>query len=190
MGARSKTGRSRRLERWQVLLAAVVAAVGTIVAALLASSSSGGPAGSSSGGQVNVAITGLSEQPYPPSPGRLYRWSGTVRNLEPDASIFVIAKRPSAQAASPEGQGSGAWLVSPPAVVLINGRWTVTWIIREPPPVAQWTAVVWIQLPQAPPPPTGEPTESPLPPGFDLSSQGPHAPEVQAATTYHPRSTH
>jgi len=89
MGARSKTGRSRRLERWQVLLAAVVAAVGTIVAAVLASSSSGGPAGSSSGGQVSVAITGLTEQPYPPSPGRP---GGTSGHYLPPAVHALTAR--------------------------------------------------------------------------------------------------
>lgn len=195
MGARSKTGRNRRLERWQVLLAALVAGVATIVVAFIArppsgapvTPSSGGSATPSSGGPVRVAITGLSERSYPPPPGRLYEWKGTVQPLVPYASVFVIAKRPVAQAAATEGQGSQPWLVSPKAVILSNGTWTITWVIRKPPSAVQWTAVVWIQYPQAESPCANC---TPPPPGSDLSSQGPHAPEVIAATTYRRAPTH
>src|SRR5262245_52454098 len=120
MGAPKKTGRSHRLERWQIVLAALVAAVATIIGAVLARPSSGKPAGPQRGGRVSVTITGLSEHPYPPPPGRLYRWSGTARNLMAGASIFVIAKEPAGQAAAAtKGEGSQPWLVSPRAVILI-----------------------------------------------------------------------
>ena len=53
--------------------------------------------------------------------GRLYMWSATIRNLPPDALIFVIAKSPesirkpasSGKGPGPSGESSQPWLVSP-----------------------------------------------------------------------------
>lgn len=125
MAARSRK-RWGRLERWQVLLAAVIAAVASIIVALVSLLPHGGSTGTSS---VSLAITGLSEQSSPPPPGRLYMWSGTIRDLPSDASIFVIAKSPGVQAGAtvvsgespgtaPSGESSEPWLVSPQAIIL------------------------------------------------------------------------
>src|SRR5262249_34126865 len=95
-------------------------------------------------------------------------------------------------AAATKGEGSQPWLVSPRAVILINGNWTVTWVISNPPPVAQWTAVVWFVPPShfagschhhACPPPKQRG------PRFYLRRQGGRSRGVIATAAYHPAPT-
>lgn len=192
MGGRSNARRWRRLERWQVLLAAIVAGLATLVTALV-SLLGGGPRGvtaqpplaaasSPSAGteapRVSVAITGLHEQPFPPPPGRSYTWSGTVRNEPRNSSILVIAKRLGVQATGPAGKGSQSWLVSPGATISKAGSWTVTWVIPKPPSAVQWIAVVWTSL-QPPCASAGCPS---------LRDAGPKAFGVLATAIYHDSS--
>ena len=199
MAARTRKRRWRRLERWQVLLAAVVAAVASIIVALVSlphSGSTGTSSISSGTTSVSLAITGLSEQSSPPPPGRLYMWSGTIRDLPPDALIFVIAKSPGFHPQSlvpgespvpvPTGESSQPWLVSPQATILNNGTWTVTWFIAEPPSTVRWIAVVWI--PPSPPSCSASGCQAGTTP-HSLSDQGPSTPGVQVTATYPPRST-
>jgi hypothetical protein len=149
-----------------VLLAAAVTAIASVAVALItvlfggSSGTTGGtpsanysPASTSS---VSIAITGLLEQPHPPPPGREYIWTGTVSGQPTDASVFIIDKRP------------GEWLVSPAAVISVNGGWTVTWVIPAPPVSAQWVAAVYIQahaycvLSGCPPAPSGSGLSEPI----------------------------
>jgi hypothetical protein len=186
MARRPTRRRSRRLERWQVLLAAVVAAVASIIVALISLHSGGTTSVSvtttqspsvttTQSASVSVAITSELERLHPPPPGRLYMWGGTVRNLPADASIFVIGT----------GENSGSWLVSPKASMSRNGIWAVTWVIPKPPTSVQWTAVV--QIPSTEPcPPQGCPSPVALP--FDLSGRGARAPGVLATATYRPKA--
>jgi hypothetical protein len=207
MGTRPKSKRWRRLERWQVLLAAVVAAVASIIVALVnlpSGQSAGSPhptpslmeSSSSSGNLPVIAITGLSEQPSSPPPSRRYTWDGTERNLPSDAAVFVIGKLSTTAAAAPQAStGSQPWLVSPQALISKNGTWTVTWIIPNPPSAVTWSAVAQIpsegpfptvsQCPSSPPcPPL--PSSTPNLPPYQLSSRGPNAPGVVTTATYHP----
>lgn len=137
-----------------------------------------------------VVITGLSEEPFPPPPSRRYTWSGIESNLPSDASIFVIGNLSSTAAAAPQAStGSQPWLVSPQALISKNGRWTVIWIIPNPPSGVTWSAVAQIPstvAPSCPPPPQPCPTVPPVKPPFGLSSEGPNAPGVVATATYHP----
>jgi hypothetical protein len=168
---RRKQKQRRRLERWQVLLAAIIAAVASIAVALISVLLGGSPgttrgvqsAGSSqtSISLVRLSITGLSEQTHPPPPGRMYVWTGTVSGQSPSSSVNVIDK-----------VANGEWLVSPDAV--IAGRdWTVSWILLKPPASARWTAVV------------SENAEG-APCCFSLSRDGPNAPQVVAIATSQP----
>lgn len=189
--ARSRSRGWRRLERWQVLLAAAIAAVASIIVALIGVPHGGStgvsttppsvspgvsaatPSGSGSLPKISVVITSLSEQSVPPPPGRLYVWSGTVLNQPTGSSIYIIAKRPGAP--QTPSQSSPAWLVSPPASVLKNGTWTLMWVIPKPPSAVQWIAVIWIQ------------TIAPCPsPGCGLNNLGPNDPGVKATATYPP----
>jgi hypothetical protein len=185
MAPRSRSRRWRRLERWQVLLAAVVAAVASIVVALI-SLSPGGPAQVSvtttSPASPSLAITSELEQSHPPPPGRLYMWSGTVRNIPTAASIFVIDKLAGAHATVTEGKDAPPWLVSPQASIAKNGTWTVTWVIAKPPATVRWIAVLQIPSFGAC---TSPGCSSPFPPPVDLTSQGSRAPGVLATATYH-----
>ena len=125
MGTRPRKKQQHRLERWQVLAAAVVAAVASIAVALINLIPSGSPPAPS------VDITDLAQQPYPPPPGQLYLWTGTVHDQPASAEVFVIDKRP------------GEWLVSPAAIVSGDSL-TINWVISAPPASAQWTAVVYV----------------------------------------------
>jgi hypothetical protein len=200
MRTRPRGKRWRRLERWQVLLAAVVAAVASIIVTLV-SLPNGQPnvpppptpspsESSSSSNPLVVAITGLSEQPSAPPPSRRYRWNDIERNLPGDALVFVIGKLSSATAAvSQASTGSQPWLVSPQALISKNGTWTVTWIIPNPPSVVTWSAVAQIPSESASPCPApggGSCGNVQLnKPPYQLSSQGPSAPGVVATATYH-----
>jgi hypothetical protein len=196
MPPRSRSKRWRRLERWQVLLAAIIAAIASIVVAFVSLLPGGGPApGDGSApvsstaitpAPVSLAITSEFEQSHPPPPGRLYMWSGTVRHLPADASIFVIARLPGGQVAVAEGNGSQPWLVSPQATISENGTWTVTWVIPKPPSTVQWIAVVQVPSVAA----CGSSSSTPIPPCSGLvkppdglSSDGSSAPGVLATAT-------
>lgn len=183
MGTRPRKKRTRRLERWQVLLAAVVAAIASIVVALInlipGGSTGGGGTGvtqasssSASTPQVAIAITGLLEQPHPPPPGRQYVWTGTVHGQSLGSSVFVIDKR------------SGEWLVSPAAVIAASGAWTITWVIPTPPTSARWIAVVYFQGSAA----CRSPGCPAAPSGSGLNQQPSSVPGVIAAA-YQPRAT-
>ena len=191
-GAKSK--RWRRLERWQVLLAAVVAAVASVIVALI-NIVPNDHGGSGPPPPPQLAITGLSVQPASPPPAARYTWSGTESNLESilgrTASIFVVGKPSSNNAAAVQQATSGAsWLVSPQAKISANGSWTVTWIILQPPSAVTWTAVEAIQGEQAGacPGPSGVPVPCPSQSDdpFGLRSQGPNSSSVVAKATYHP----
>lgn len=178
--------KSRRIERWQVLLAAAVTAVGSIVVALLgfwqgggpspstSASSSGSPSpspsASSAVSQTVIAITSWSERPLPPPPGRRYVFTGIARNLPSGQSlIFVIAAE--------NNKASGQWLVSPYTAPSNDGRWTVQWDLPNPPAQAQWMAVVWFDNSC---PPGQHCGGNPYP---QLENLGPDAPHVVAVTT-------
>ena len=171
MGTRPRRKQRRQLERWQVLLASAVAAVASIIVALISVGSGGSPGetatrvlptdSSSAAPSAHIAITGLLEQAHPPPPGRLYVWTGTVRGLPADASIYVIDKRP-----------GGGWLVSPAAVIARNGSWTVWWFFAAPPASARWIAVVVITVP--------------APSGISLGNRGPSYVGVIGIAKYHP----
>jgi len=181
--------KSRRLERWQVLLAAAVAAVASVVVALLghwdgggpsptpsASSSespSASPSPSGSKSQTVVAITSWSERPLPPPPGKRYVFAGIARNLPSGQSlIFVIAAEPN--------MASGRWLVSPYTAPFKDGRWTVQWDLPNPPAQARWMAVVWFDNSC----PSGSGCGgNPYP---ELEGLGPDAPHVVAVATAPP----
>ncbi len=182
MPTRSRNRRWRRLERWQVLLAAVVAAVASIVVVLIGPLNGGSTpinpptspppiSATTSPAPLSIAITSEFEEPHSPPPGRLYMWSGTVRNLPTNASIFVIDKL------------TPTWLVSPAASISRNGIWAVSWVIPKPPATVRWIAVVQVPTWGACPAP-GCP--SPFQPPFDLASQGSNAPGVVATATYRP----
>ena len=197
MGRRPGSKRWRRLERWQVLLAAAVAAVASIIVALVSSSngqSSGPPSltlrsSESSPSLPIVAITGLSEQPSSPPPSRQYTWNGIERNLPSDASVFVVGTRSGTTAAVPQASATGqSYLVSPQALISKNGTWTITWIIPNPPSAVMWSAVAQIPSESAvpctgPAPCAGQSLSEPP---YQLSSQGPNAPGVVATATYQP----
>ena len=174
----------KRLDRWQVLLAAAVTAVASVVVALLglwdgtgpsprpSASSSGSPSPSpsvsSSGPQTVVAIISWSERPLPPPPGKRYEFTGIARNLPSGQSfIYVIAAE--------SNKASGQWLASPPFVPTEDGRWTIQWDLPNPPAQARWMAVVWIEGC-----PTGGCAGIPLP---QLEESGPDAPGVVAVAT-------
>lgn len=157
MGTRPRSKQRRRLEQWQVLLAAAIGAVGVIAAALIPLLAGGSPSG------LSIAITGLLEQPYPPPPGRLYLWNGTVTGQPPGTSVYVIDK-----------VAPGKFMVSPAAVVS-GQNWTVTWTISKPPATARWIAVVFSN-------------NMPVPCCHGLEDEGPDAPQVIATATYQPRA--
>ena len=165
MGTRPRKKQQHRLERWQVLLAAAVAAIASIAVALINLIPSGTPA------TASIAITGLLEQPYPPPPGRLYLWTGTVHDQPASAEVFVIDKR------------VGQWLVSP-AAVISGDSWTISWAIPAPPTSAQWVAVVYV-IGGAPCPSPGCPK---APAGSGLNQQVSTVPGIVAVAPYQPRA--
>jgi len=165
MGTRPRKKQQHRLERWQILLAAAVAAVASIAVALINLIPSGSPPAPS------VDITDLAQQPYPPPPGQLYLWTGTVHDQPASAEVFVIDKRP------------GEWLVSPAAIVS-GDSWTINWVIPAPPASAQWTAVVYVIGGGACPSP-GCPS---APSGSGLNQKVSSVPGVIAAAPYQPRA--
>jgi hypothetical protein len=166
MATRPRKKRRRSLERWQVLLAAAVAAIASIIVALINLI----PGGSSQA--ASIAITGLIEQPYPPPPGRLYLWTGTVHDQPPGAEVFVIDKR------------AGQWLVSP-AAIISGDSWTIDWTIPAPPTTAQWVAIMYVIGGAACPSPGCPAT----PAGSGLNQQPSSIPGVIAAAPYQPRAT-
>lgn len=176
-----------------MLLAAAVAAIGGIVVALI-TALLGGSSGTTVGihppsssspvstSAASVAISGVADQPNPPPPGRKYVWTGTVRGLPPNASVFMIDKRP------------GTWLVSPQASIAADGTWTVTWVIPAPPASADWVAVVFLQPvsgvcvpPDCSPGQPASPSPD-RPVGSGLDSPVSSVPGVIAAATYHPQA--
>jgi hypothetical protein len=170
--------KNRRLERWQVLLAAAVTAVASVVVALLGLWGGGGPSpspsasssASSSVSQTVIAITSLSEQPLPPPPGKRYVFAGIARNLPSGQSlIFVIGAE--------NNKASGPWLVSPYTAPSKDGRWTVHWDLPNPPAQVRWMAVVWFDNSC---PPGSHCGGNPYP---ELEGSGPHAPHVVAVVT-------
>jgi hypothetical protein len=166
MGTRPRKKQQHRLERWQILLAAAVAAIASIAVALINLIPSGSPP------PPSVDITGLTQQPYPPPPGQLFLWTGTVHGQPSGAEVFIIDKRP------------GAWLVSPPAVITADGAWNIEWAIPAPPPTAQWTAVLYLL--QEPCPKPGCPQ---APSGSGLNQQISNTPGVIATAPYQPRAS-
>lgn len=166
MGTRPRKKQQHRLERWQLLLAAAVAAIASIAVALINLIPSGSPSAPS------VDITGLVEQSFPPPPGRLYLWTGTVHDQPSGAEVFIIDKRP------------GEWLVSPAAVIAAGGAWTVTWAIPTPPASAQWIAVAYFQGSGACPAP-GCPA---APSGSGLNQEPSSILGVIAVAPYQPRA--
>lgn len=88
MGTRPRKKQQHRLDRWQVLAAAVAAAVASIAVALINLIPSGSPPAPS------VDITDLAQQPYPPPPGQLYLWTGTVHDQPASAEVFVSTSAP------------------------------------------------------------------------------------------------
>ena len=216
MGKRCASKRWRRLERWQVLLAAVATALGAIVVAVInlssgqpqdppsptvSTSGSPSPKAAANGSLLNspvVLITGLSEQPSSPPPGRLYVWNGVERNLPSYASVLVIGELSGARAAvSRASTGGQPWLVSPRAIISKNGEWTVAWLIRKPPSAVVWSAVVqipsYVQISDCPSTNTSTPDAciqggdvEIFDPPYKLSSQGLRAPGVIATAPYQP----
>lgn len=166
MGTRPRKKQQHLLERWQVLLAAAVAAIASIAVALINLTPSGSPPAPS------VDITGLTQQSYPPPPGQLFLWTGTVHGQPATASVFIIDRRP------------GEWLVSPPAVITADGAWNITWVIPTPPASAQWTAVVYVTAAA----PCGAPGCPKSPSGSGLNQQISSVPGVIAVAPYQPRA--
>jgi hypothetical protein len=198
METRPKSKRWRRLERSQVLLAAVVAAVASIIVALV--TQSGGqrgapaPAPAPSPNPVVttattvIAIMGLSEQPSSAPPGLRCMWNGSAQNLPYAAEVLVIDKPSSTVAATGQGAASSqSWLVSPQALVSKNGTWTVIWIIANPQPSAvTWSAVVQITSDTGCPQPStsGGQCGGVVVPPAGLSYVGPKAPGVETPESW------
>jgi hypothetical protein len=159
MGTRPRKKQQHRLERWQILLAAAVAAIASIAVALINLIPSESPPPP----PPSVDITGLTQQPYPPPPGQLFLWTGTVTGQPSGSSVYVIDKIP-----------GGNWLVSPSAIIS-GGNWTITWTIPKPPASARWIAVVF----------SGS---EPTPCCQSLEHDGPDDPRVIATATYQPRA--
>lgn len=192
--SRPRQPMGRKLQRWQVLLAAVIASFGAVIAALIPTlaSSSGSdhsgsePAAGHSGSlptpdltpsdALQVAITAWSEVPFSPAPGETFSFQGIVTGWSgnDDLQIFVIARE----------TGIDAWEVSPPAEVLGSQKWSVTWKIPKPPIKARWSAVIMT-------PPLGAPagsTSAPSPPSSaqyrsQLNAEGLDALDIGANST-------
>lgn len=70
--------------------------------------------------------------------GSQYSFVGTSMGLDPNSMlVFVMAQSPSLTV------NGGNWLVSPAATVEANGRWTVTWDVRNLPTRVKWVAVIY-----------------------------------------------
>ncbi|MEV5884904.1 hypothetical protein AB0L74_19605 [Streptomyces sp. NPDC052020] len=125
--------------------ASVIGAAGAVAAAVAAGLVTYWTAGSSSSDTVQprISITGWTQHPAAQDAGTAFEFEGTVTDAPPTVSVRVIVKNPrSSQTASSRATDGQAWLVSPPADLLKDGRWKVRWTLTHPPQQARWTAVL------------------------------------------------
>jgi hypothetical protein len=133
-----------RFERWQTLLGAAIGAVAAVLAAVLTvtltSGSSGSPAPTGHGAGVTLSFVSWSQSPAQPPPGESYTFVGTVQGLPKLWDVEVVVQVSATGGAAPEASGA-TWLVSPPATISADGRWSVSWLIQQPLSSAHWIAV-------------------------------------------------
>ncbi|MDN3028255.1 hypothetical protein [Streptomyces sp. S.PB5] len=139
--------RLKALVNWQTLLAALVALVASVIPALITPD-----AGASSPGTFpetathtpadpKISIASWTETSSARS-ATTYVFTGTVTNLPDIAEIHVVIKSPTSATSTSAGAAGEQWLVSPPAEVLQDNRWKVTWTVHQRPLSGQWVAVV------------------------------------------------
>jgi hypothetical protein len=149
--ARKRRPRKGKLQRWQVVLAAIIAAVASIVVALISSIGSSSNANTSGLAPenagismlgVSAAITSFSSMPAPHTT-EIYSFFGTVQGWsfvkQDNAEIFVVSRPANAAVSSPQ-----QWLVSPPAQVFDGRKWVLHWRVSDPPPDSRWFAIITI----------------------------------------------